>query len=185
LPAIHEAGHALVAALDGPRGTIPVYVSARPRNDHAGIVVPPYDGVAEGEEHTYADRVHRIRVGLAGRAAEQLVLGADQVSATGARSDLLRVYSLACELFVANGHSPERSSEAAVASNLAILHGQVAEADLARAEALCRGFLQTQYLAVLALLRQQRAVLDRLIAALMARGVLFQEDVRQLLQPET
>jgi hypothetical protein len=39
--AIHEAGHALVAALDGPRGAIPVYVSATPRNDHAGIVVPP------------------------------------------------------------------------------------------------------------------------------------------------
>ena len=185
LPAIHEAGHALVAALDGPRGTIPVYVSARPRNDNGGIVVPPYDGVAEGEEHTYADMVHRIRVGLAGRAAEQLVLGADQVSATGARSDLLRVYALACDLFVANGHSPDLSSEAAVASNLAILHGQVAEADLARAEALCREFLQTQYLAVLALLRQHHAVLDRLIAALMARGVLFQDDVRQLLQPET
>ena len=113
------------------------------------------------------------------------MLGADQVSATGARSDLLRVYALACDLFVANGHSPDLSSEAAVASNLAILHGQVAEADLARAEALCREFLQTQYLAVLALLRQHHAVLDRLIAALMARGVLFQDDVRQLLQPET
>ena len=59
------------------------------------------------------------------------------------------------------------------------MHGQVAEADLTWA------FLQTPYLAVLVLLRQHRAVHDRLIAALMARGVLFQEDVRQLLQPET
>ena len=185
LPAIHEAGHALVAALDGPRGALPVYVSASHRNDHVGIVVPPYDTYAEGEEPSYADMVHRIRVGVAGRAAEHLVLGADQVSATGARSDLLRVYTLACDLLVSNGHSPDLSSDSAVASNLAIMHGQVAEADLARAEMMCREFLQTQYLAVLALLRQHRDVLERLTVALMARGVLFQEDLRRIFQPET
>lgn len=183
VPAIHEAGHALVACLDTDRRSLPVYVSVTPRNDNGGIVVPAYDRLGEDEEFTYRDMVHRIRIGLAGRAAEHLVLGIDNVTFTGSQGDLRRAHATAADLFANNGHAPDPSSEAAAAANLTILQGHAVERETRRIEAMCRRFLQTQYLSVLELLREHRDLLDRITAALMARGVLFQDDLRQLLSP--
>ncbi len=183
IPAIHEAGHALVACLEADRRSLPVYVSVSQRNQMSGIVVPAYDQWEEDEELTYADMVHRIRVGLAGRAAEHLVLGITQVTFSGSHTDLQRAHATAADLFANNGHSPDLSSAAAAAANLTILPGHAVDAETRRIEGMCRRFLQAQYLGVLELLREQRDLLDRITAALMDKGVLFQDDLRQLLAP--
>ncbi len=184
IPAIHEAGHALVACLEADRRSLPVYVSVSQRNEMSGIVVPAYDQWEEDEELTYADMVHRIRVGLAGRAAEHLVLGTPNVTFTGAPSDLRQAHATAAELFANNGHAPDLGNDAAVAATLTILQGHTVDAEYRRIENLCRQFLQAQYLSVLNLFRQHRALPDRITAALMTQGVLFREDLQTLLDED-
>lgn len=124
------------------------------RNQMSGFVVPAYDQWEEDEELTYADMVHRIRVGLAGRAAEHLVLGITQVTFSGSHTDLQRAHHRSLvDPFANNGHSPDLSSAAAAAANLTILPGHAVDAETRRIEGMCRRFLQAQYLGVLELLR--------------------------------
>lgn len=185
IPAIHEAGHALVACLDAAGRSLPVYVSVSQRNDMCGISwCPPMTAWRRATASPMPTWSTGSASGLAGRAAEHLVLGAPNVTFTGAQSDLRQAHATAAELFANNGHAPDLGSDSAVAANLTILQGHTVDAEYRRIENLCRQFLQAQYLSVLDLLRQHRALLDRITAALMAQGVLFCEDLQTLLDED-
>lgn len=78
---VHEVGHALVDILDG---RMPFEkITTLPRGDALGYVQPS----RQRAPYTKADYEARIRCFMGGRAAEETVYGADQVSA-GASSDL-------------------------------------------------------------------------------------------------
>ena len=82
--AIHEAGHALVTYIDSRDNVIPHYTSILKKGNVLGIVIMQPDAYELiGEDLSYRDIVHKIKVCLAGRAAEYLLLGADEVSARG------------------------------------------------------------------------------------------------------
>ncbi len=179
--AVHEAGHALVGWLDSRDRVPPVYVSVTDRGGYLGIVVPPYDAHEQiTDNRTRLDVVHEIRVRLAGRAAEHLILGADRTSARGSLCDFESASSLACDLLGRWGHAPEVESDLEASSNLAVVIGKPTASEYAHVETMLRGFLQAQFLWVLDLLRANQATLERIAQALASRGVLFQHELEDL-----
>lgn len=89
--AIHEAGHALVAALE--LGTEDLVVALQVREGAAGWVAGSHRRLAAG---TRRDIEALIRVGLAGHAAETVLLGGPSAAA---RSDLRMVTQFAADLY--------------------------------------------------------------------------------------
>lgn len=79
----HEAGHALICALEGET---PSYLTVVARGDHGG-----YMQYAEGEKkqnYTYDELLSRIRIALAGRAAEMVAYGEREGLSSGASGDI-------------------------------------------------------------------------------------------------
>lgn len=164
---IHEAGHVLVTIQDSQGRHVPECCWVISKGDSCGVTVGCYDKPLEAErDPSYADLVHRIRVQLAGRAAEHLVLGSTAVSSRGARSDLECATSMACSMFGRDGLSPDMATDELAASNLAIFgeHPPTATPDHVRT--MAQKFLSDQYLIALRLLRENRLLLDRIAAEL-------------------
>ncbi|KAK3005677.1 hypothetical protein RJ639_016541 [Escallonia herrerae] len=101
--AFHEGGHALVAVYTN--GALPVYkVTIIPRGMSLGMVtqLPDTDETFVSKQQMLA----RLDVFMAGRAAEELVFGADEVT-SGATSDLKEATSLAVAMVTRFGMSKE------------------------------------------------------------------------------
>ncbi|MBR0092281.1 MAG: hypothetical protein IJP92_11340, partial [Lachnospiraceae bacterium] len=114
--AIHEAGHAYIAALSGHP---PTYVTIVSRADFGGYVQPD---TREGDgTRTEEDLRMHLCMLLAGRVAEQVLL--DEVTGvnTGAASDLQQASHLAMQMVTSYGMKegwlyafPDRESETEV-----------------------------------------------------------------------
>lgn len=181
--AVHEAGHALISWLGSRDRSAPVYTSIKSRGNTLGVVVVPHDAYERSEnDRTYADRIQQIRVSLAGRAAEHLVFGSTEISAQSAQEDLERASKLAMKIFGAWGLPPDPASDAQAGANLLVLPNEpsVAGGSGRLFEELSRQFLRRQFLVVLETLRRNRELFDRIVAALIEKGVLFQEELRAL-----
>ncbi len=179
--AAHEAGHAIVMWLTSRDADAPAYCSVSYRDRYFGVVVPSYESHESlANDMSCADAVHRIRALLAGRAAEYLLLGADRISAGGASQDLKEATRLAGSMFGKWGLSPDSTSPTAVASNLAVIVGEPTQTESAHVEGLVRSFLQDHFLHVLEFLKSHRALLERIVDALVRKGVLFQSDLEAL-----
>lgn len=168
--AFHEAGHALVALRT--RGALAVHrATIVPRGHALGMVqqVPDDDYSSMTREQMMA----RLDVAMGGRAAEELVLGHDAVSA-GASNDLAQATRMARAMVAQYGLSDAvgpvavddrggaRPSEALLRS----VEGEVAR--LLR-EALARAR---------ALLESESEALERLASALLAHETLTGDEVR-------
>ena len=176
--AIHEAGHALLCHLTSRHQTAPEFCSILPRNDISGIVVSAFDGHERNSpDLSWKDMTHKLRVKLAGRAAEHLLLGAEEVSAQGSSSDLENATQMASLMFGLWGLPDDCSSDARAGSNLAVIVDEVSAAEAARMEVMVRHFLQKTFEEVLSILRQHRAYLESLVQALTERQFLLQEDL--------
>jgi ATP-dependent Zn protease len=93
--ATHEAGHALALYLSASKGSDIGYVTVVPRDDGTlGFVLPLPD---ERVHLTRRDYEEKLETFLGGRAAEEMVFGADQVS-SGACSDLQSATALATRM---------------------------------------------------------------------------------------
>lgn len=181
--AIHEAGHALVSYLESQDKIPPAYCCINGRNSLFGVVVTPHDAQeSSSNDMTYANARYHIRVALAGRVAEHLVLGADQVSLQGATGDLQKASELASQMFGRWGLAPDADTDEAASGNLAVICGSPTPTEYDHVEQLVRTFLQKQFLEVLALLREQRVLLDRITDALTDKGILFQKDFTDILE---
>lgn len=101
LTAVHEAGHALIAALN-PEADPIEKVTIAPQGPAAGFVMqaPNRDRSFE----TLARLKARIQVAVAGREAERLVFGAEQVT-TGAASDIQQATRVARAMVTTYGMS--------------------------------------------------------------------------------
>lgn len=108
--AVHQAGHALARLRSETGGLEISYVSVAPRSDgrigHLATIEP------EKLSLTREDVLAKIRILLAGRAAEQLVFGEDGISDLAGRnagkSDLARATAWATSLHGSSGLDVER-----------------------------------------------------------------------------
>lgn len=180
---VHEAGHALVTHLDSREKKPPAYCSVVKRDGMQGIVVPPYDGHERiSDDLSYCDIEHKIRASLGGRAAEHLLLGANETSANGSSADVQSATQLASSLFRLWGHAPDISTDQHASSNLTVLGEVLNINESARVEAMIREFLQKQFLVALQMLRHHRPYLEKIVATLMEKNVLFEDDFHALIQ---
>ena len=175
--AIHEAGHALISHLDSREKQPPSYCSILKQDDSHGIVVPSYQAhEINSDDLTYGDVAHKVRVLLGGRAAEHLLLGANEISARGSMSDLDKATRMAGTLFAMWGIPLDGSTDVGAGANLAVMIGKTSDSESHHIETLARKFMQEQFLITLSLIKQNSNYLDQIVEALIARTVLVQND---------
>ena len=162
--AVHEAGHGLAVVASGASQSVVLSVQA------AGGLTE-VDGIGEVGAATEAELEDFLVMTLAGRAAEEVILG--DVSA-GAVSDLAAATRCAGLMEARYGFSAEFPL---------VSVGLGDELDLARLPWLLRPVqvrLQAAYDRALDLMRTERLALERLARALFAHGYLDDPEVRAL-----
>jgi cell division protease FtsH len=167
--AYHEAGHAIVGMFSP--GADPVRkVSIIPRGMALGVTL----STPEDDRFSYEEPYLRtlIKVALGGRAAEELVYG---VFTSGAENDLQQLTNIARQMVGRWGMSSAVGPVSVVS-----LDGQGPLGPSERTHELVdnevRRIVEELYEEVLTLLREHRASLDRLAAALLERDTLDQAD---------
>ncbi len=184
--AIHEAGHAVVGHVCSRHKTPASYCSIMPRDDVHGVVVPAYEShERKSDDLSYKDIVYKIKVALAGRAAEHLLLGVDEIGASGASSDMEKATQLASSMFGVWGLSDDNSSVESAGKNLATVIGEGTPSEVAHVETMVRGFLQKMYVETMDTLKANRTYLDTVINALSAQHFLMQEDLLAIYEQST
>jgi ATP-dependent Zn protease len=180
--AIHEAGHALVTYLDSRDHTIPVYTSILKRGGALGVVITTPDAYEmTGEDLSYRDITHKIKVCLAGRAAEYLLLGAEDVSARGALGDLEEATHWARLLMEELGHSAETATIEEASSNLLVQQSKPAAVERHRTDSQARLFLQKLFKETVNILQENSALLENLVTELERNTILFEDDLRAII----
>jgi cell division protease FtsH len=164
--AVHEAGHATAAVVFKVSRHVSVSLLAQGDSSPATY----FDPVKEPLTRKVV--IRRIAVALAGRAAEQVLLG--DVTA-GATSDLALANSLACSAVARWGLSetgPLRYFEGP-AEQLFAKHPELAEE--------ARAMLQAAYNSALALMRRRKAQVRAIANALLVRRGLTHDEIVALL----
>ena len=179
--AVHEAGHALLAQLDSREQLPPTYCSILSGTDSHGIVIPNVESIEVTTlDTTLRDAEYRIRVRLAGRAAEQLLLGVDDLSASGSSEDLKRASNSARQMLGEWGMPTKGKSPGTISQNLAILVDEPTPSEAHHIESQVRTFLEEQYQATLDLLETHKNYLLAVAEDLSNKMVLFEEDFWEL-----
>jgi cell division protease FtsH len=178
--AIHEAGHAAMAILDSGGNNIPDYCSIVAGADFKGVVAESVSyHQSLGDRMTYLDFRHQVRIGLAGRAAEELAFGSGNVSA-GASNDLAKAWQRAYMAFSRLGFAPGMDSAEASASNLGVVVGDPTPTESEYVESLIRQFLGCEYMIVLKLLGDHRPFLEAIAERLMWDPVVDQSELSEI-----
>lgn len=164
--AVHEAGHALAAYLSATKGTDIGFVSIIPREDGTlGFVAALPDERALRTRREYQES---LEVYLAGRAAEEITYGTDEISG-GASSDLMSATAVATTMVTKLGLS----------GNGKLLWTEtVSTADQQQAEDI----LRLAYDRVLRNLKKNQRKLQALAAALVARQELAGQDISAIVR---
>lgn len=178
--AVHEAGHTTMALIDSNGRNTPEYSTIVARKDSKGLMVESITyRFARGDLSTYADFRHKIRVSLAGRAAEEIAFGFDRVS-DGSSADLERCSSLASRAFSCWGFAPGMNDAETSASNLAVVRGDASPSEMLHNETLVRKFLADEYKAAVRILGENRVLLDTIAERLLRDSVLDQGEIAEL-----
>ncbi len=171
--ALHEAGHALAGLVFAPNDPLHK-VTIQPRGGAMGVAFfqPDQDSVL----HSRGYLEGQLRKGLGGRAAEELVYGADRVT-SGASSDLQHTTRVAKQMVYRLGMGAE--------TGLVIFDpdsGPVSEELHARMDKDVRSLLDSAYSDALALLARERTSLEALADALLERETLNGDEATTLLR---
>lgn len=178
--AAHEAGHAAMALIDSNGKNTPEYSTIVARKDTKGGVVESIAySFARGDLFTYADFRHKIRISLAGRAAEEVTFGFNGIS-DGSRADLENCTKLAARAFADWGFAPNMNDAETSASNLAVILGGASPSEMLHNETLVRKFLAVEYKIAVKILNENRALLDAIADRLMRDSVLDQGEIAEL-----
>ena len=167
--AYHEAGHAVVGILTA--GADPVRkVSIIPRGQALGVTLSTPD--ADRYNYSREELIARIMVALGGRAAEQVVYG--DVT-TGAESDIRQLTLIARGMVTRWGMS-DRVGPVFLDSD----NPYVPEQHLEAVDAEVRRIVDTAEENTVALLRDNRAKLDVLVARLLEKETIDQDEVYEV-----
>lgn len=180
--AVHEAGHALISIVDSSGADVPDYAGIVPAQGTLGQVSMSYSYIAGLPSYGgYKHKRHMVRMLLAGRAAEHLVLGVEEVSATSAKADLRHASSIAKELVGRLGISGNFEDESNAGSNLLIRSNDTSANEKYRIETEARLFLARQYEVVMDLLRNNRTKLLMIADQLLEKRMLTQGDLEKIM----
>lgn len=189
--ATHEAGHALMAMIDSQGQNIPEYISIIKSENYTGIVlesceynvnITPYD--------SYKKVRHGIRVALAGRAAEEIMFGVENVDYETSETDLHTANILSFRLFKMCGLSPDIEQEITTGNLLpntnllTLIEHEMTDLDKHHTNKIIAQYLQQQYQWVREQLKHQQPLLSAIANALLEKRVLVQADIVQILQAE-
>ena len=176
--AIHEAGHALVAMIDSNGENTPEFASIIESNAYNGVVADSLSyHYSKSHIKTYADVRHQVRVTIAGRVAEHVVLGSEHVRLGSAKSDLEKVTNICFDMFAYKGISTDMESFEGSCANLAVELENNSPSNLFRIETMVQSYLNKQYKFVYEMLIKNRNILDLIIDRLMNHKVLDQQDL--------
>lgn len=179
--AVHEAGHALVAMIDSDGQNIPEYVSILEAEGFFGIVTDSMSyHLAKHKSKSYADIRHQVRVCLAGRVAEHIVYGSENVSVVSAADDLKKATELCFYMFSARGISPDMDTFKGACSNLTVEIEEDKPLDKKRTELLAREYLAAQYKIVFEMINANKSLYLQLIDQLMSKSILDQNDLYEI-----
>ncbi|BBU68416.1 ATP-dependent zinc metalloprotease FtsH [Fluviibacter phosphoraccumulans] len=180
--AIHEAGHALVAYFDSNGANVPDYITVLPGRGFRGVSVDSYAYMGEIHgKHSYEDSRHKIRVLLAGRAAESMVLGRTKIGTFGSRSDLINASAVAKELVGLCGFSDDIDFVDCTSKNLLVTEEDASPSEQSHVEGMARKYLAYQYEHVEKILQTTSGLLIQLSEELIKKQVLLQREVKQIL----
>lgn len=177
--AAHEAGHAAMALIGSGGRNVPEYASIVPAKEFRGIVMESIVYRDSREEVTYADVQLRVRVSLAGRAAEEIVFGAGNVG-SGAESDLERATRVCLHYFGYSGFAPGMDRPGVSGSNLAVVFNEMNAQEFERTYEKARLFLMEEYAEVLRILERHRVFMDAIAERLMWDPLVDGEEMIEL-----
>ncbi len=182
--AVHEAGHAVAQQALFP-AELPAQVTILPRGRALGFMAPE-------TSDTYRDQDRRrveseVRVLLAGRAAEELLLPAGEISA-GCSNDLERASALAVRMVAEWGMDAQVGvvSLPGIRLGLGVARGAALEAGL-QEQVLARvsEWLDAQRAETARLLGERRDPLELLARLLLQKETLHAAEIRLTLEPAT
>ncbi len=173
LTAYHEAGHAVIALV--LPGLDPVHkVTIVPREKSLGVTAM----LPERDRHTHAfsDLRARLVMLMAGRAAEERVLGIDRVT-TGAGGDIQHATRIARQMVVNFGMSRRIGMVDLSADDgpLTAHTGRIVDEEIRR-------LIDEAYKDALRILDENRALMDGVAEALLERETLGQEELAELME---
>jgi len=178
--AIHEAGHALVTILESQYKNIPEIATILTGKGYVGIVVENY-------QHAYAVEgplsfkaaCTKIRIAIAGRAAEELICGQLEVDVHLAQDDLRRASRIAFDLVTKGGFDCDHGQVEFSGSNLFIPDREASKSnDYYLNQA--RSLLEKQCEAVRLLLTKHRDSLELIVSELLNKKLLTHQDFREM-----
>jgi cell division protease FtsH len=173
LVALHEAGHALAGLVFA--SSDPLHkVTIQPRGAAMGVAFFQPDHEAHLHSRVYLEG--QIRKGLGGRAAEELIYGAERIT-SGAASDLQHTTRVAKQMVYRLGMG--RSTGLVTYDPES---GPISGELHARMDADVRAILEAAYEEVMSLLRDQRHPLEALADALLARETLTGAEATEVLR---
>ncbi len=164
----HEAGHTVMSWLSGEK---PTYVTITPRAGYGGYV---HTGDSEDKHHyTRKDLLSRIRIALAGRAAEILYYGDEDGLTTGAANDLEAATSIAYQMICSFGMS-ETFGPISLAGESLVRN------ELVRKEV--SGILERELKTVTQQLEKQHTAMNLLVRELVVKNHLTETQIMVLLK---
>lgn len=180
--AIHETGHAIISILDSNGNNIPDYVGLVSSQSFLGTVTESFAfNQSRCGTFSFSDSCHKIRISLAGRAAEAFFLGAESVSSMGARSDLVTASNIAKDLVGRLGFSADHDNDHPDALNLLVFDDEPSLSEMAHIEKEARRLLVKQYGIVTKLIRDNQPLFESIQQTLMAKRVLTQSDLHRIM----
>ena len=181
--AVHEAGHALIAMVDSDGANTPDYVSVLPGEGFFGVTVESYQyKYQELGCDSYQNARHSVRVALGGRAAEELILGVEQIGTSGLRADLEEISVNVRGFFAVHGVCLEMEDAEHTGSNLAAVVNGESPSESVHIESLMRRYIERQYLATLEIMQTNRGLMELIIEMLINKNVVYQDDLLPLLK---
>jgi cell division protease FtsH len=187
LIAYHEVGHAMVGTLVKDHDPVQK-VTLVPRGQARGLTwfVPSEDQTLISRSQIRA----RIAGALGGRAAEDVIFGDAEVT-TGAGNDLQQVTNMARQMVTRFGMSDlgpmsleSQSSEVFLGRDL-MTRSEYSEDIASRIDAQVRAIVEQCYEEACSLIRNNRAVMDRLVDLLVEKETIDGEEFRQIVAEYT
>jgi hypothetical protein len=178
--AIHEAGHALVAMVDSDYANIPDYVTIIECSRFNGIVADSYEyHLLNDRALSYANLKHKIRVFLAGRAAEHFVLGSENVKIGSSNSDLSKATSQCFAMFMERGFSDDMESDDGASNNLSIDIDNPSQEYYSKIELMVNQYLKKQYQIVFKMIEDNKEIFEAIVEDLLSKKILSQGELME------
>jgi cell division protease FtsH len=179
MTAYHEGGHALVSL--NMEGSVPIHkATIIPRGRALGMVqsLPERDQISQ----SYKEMIAHLTMAMGGRAAEELIFGADNVT-SGAASDIQQATKMARAMITQLGFSPLLGKVAYTEPNTDVFRApKIAEETQKTIDAEVQRLIDDAYYKALRILTEKRDQLEILAKGLLEYETLSGQEINDLLE---